>query len=484
MEKVIQNCEQKFGVELALDVCLQMLGELFQLNTSQMPGSDGNGRNGTEIGRCADEKGASPFAHNRDHFDGPCTALELWTLRFVFPLLQFLCLGGNLLNLLVYSFPYFGDNSSVHLLRAKAVANLFFVQCRLLEVLHAWVPLQSRLEWLYWHSRPWMITMGNLNGTISTWMTMFISLQTMICVLWPFSFRIWCGPRPTLCCLVGSVFCAAGIHSLFLITHEVVPVPTLQFESALPSVVPSFACFRIATTFRMRLSNAIWASSLERPYYWVQMSATIVLPILVMMVCTALVVSRFTLKPQLGQSFSQRRKCVIRLTVATTVSHLLLEGPAALGYAFFALRGASMPDQREWMCALTASNNVLSALNATIPFFLFLFCSAQFRQMSVLGIKSRISAPGRAMKICADDGPSLCVAAVTQQRHSENGMIGRSNRTRQLSFGGFPVIAEEEEEGHDKRHSLTPKERNGGRGSVSETTTALLTRGGGADPLL
>lgn len=124
----------------------------------------------------------------------------------------------------------------------------------------------------------------------------FCQIKTMVCVLWPFSFRIWCGPRPTLCCLVGSVFCAAGIHSLFLITHEVVPVPTLQFESALPSVVPSFACFRIATTFRMRLSNAIWASSLERPYYWVQMSATIVLPIMVMMVCTALVVSRFTLK--------------------------------------------------------------------------------------------------------------------------------------------------------------------------------------------
>lgn len=123
---------------------------------------------------------SSPFTHNRDHFDGPCTALELWTLRFVFPLLQFLCLGGNLLNLLVYSFPYFGDNSSVHLLRAKAVANLFFVQCRLLEVLHAWVPLQSRLEWLYWHSRPWMITMGNLNGTISTWQAFGLCLTIVL----------------------------------------------------------------------------------------------------------------------------------------------------------------------------------------------------------------------------------------------------------------------------------------------------------------
>lgn len=38
----------------------------------------------------------------------------------------------------------------------------------------------------------------------------------------------------------------------------------------------------------------------------------------------------YLLQPQLGQAFSQRRKCVIRLTVATTGSHLLLEGPATI----------------------------------------------------------------------------------------------------------------------------------------------------------
>uniref|UniRef100_A0A914GYB4 G-protein coupled receptors family 1 profile domain-containing protein n=1 Tax=Globodera rostochiensis TaxID=31243 RepID=A0A914GYB4_GLORO len=453
---------------LALEACLQMLGELFQLKDAVwVPGNAGSGANGTGIGRCPGDWGerasSLPVAHNREHFAGPCTALELWTLRFVFPLLQLLCLGGNLFNLLVYSLPYFGDNSF----------------CRLLEVLHAWLPLQSNLEWLYWHSRPWMITVSNLNGTISTWMTMFISLQTMVCVLRPFAFRRWCGRRPTLCCLIGSVLCAAGIHSLFLVSHEVVSVPTLQLNSAQPSAV----CFRIVTTFRMRLYNAVWAPALERPYYLVQMSATIVLPTLVMMACTALVVSRF-IKPQLGQSFSQRRKCVIRLTVATTVSHLLLEGPAALGYGFFALRGASMPDQREWMCALTAANNVLSALNATIPFFLFFLCSSQFRRMFTVCIQTRTFALGRSLKVSADDVLSQCAAGnhrgPTPSR-KENERIERSNRPRQLSFGGFPVV---EEEGQDKVHTLlsTPRVWSGGRGS--ETITPLLMGAGGGDTLL
>jgi hypothetical protein len=44
----------------------------------------------------------------------------------------------------------------------------------------------------------------------------------------------------------------------------------------------------------------------------------------------------------LGESFSQRRRCVIRLTVATTLSHLLLEGPALATFAAAALKGTAM----------------------------------------------------------------------------------------------------------------------------------------------
>uniref|UniRef100_A0A914RZ95 Protein RFT1 homolog n=1 Tax=Parascaris equorum TaxID=6256 RepID=A0A914RZ95_PAREQ len=51
------------------------------------------------------------------------------------PLLQLLCLSGNVLNLLIYLLPYFDGSSSVHFLRAKAIANLVFVESRLFELL-------------------------------------------------------------------------------------------------------------------------------------------------------------------------------------------------------------------------------------------------------------------------------------------------------------------------------------------------------------
>uniref|UniRef100_A0A914RZS1 Uncharacterized protein n=1 Tax=Parascaris equorum TaxID=6256 RepID=A0A914RZS1_PAREQ len=44
---------------------------------------------------------------------------------------------------------------------------------------------------------------------------------------------------------------------------------------------------------------------------------------------------------ELGEAFSQRRKCVIRMTVATTLSHLLLEGPACS----YCITNICCPDQ-------------------------------------------------------------------------------------------------------------------------------------------
>lgn len=399
---LLPSCAEKFGTALALEQCLRFLAELFRLEeqflldavaidsgaTSAGLQQHGNNNHSTttttpSLERCPiemDQQMGPAIVHNRQHFHGPCTSMELFCLRFLFPLLQLLSLGGNVFNLLVYRLPYFGGSSAVHFLRAKALANLLFVQSRLLESLHAWMPLNAHLEWLYWYSRPWLITLGNLNGTIATWMTLLVCIETVVCVLWPFALRRLFSSRCTYGCLIGSISMAAAIHSLFLLTHDVVPDPSTLVLVSSSSDQQHF-CFRIAHSFRMRPSRR-WAPLLERPYYWVQMTLTIVLPTLAMLLCSALIVSRFTLKPQLGQAFSQRRKCVIRLTVATATSHLLLEGPGMLCYMFFAIRGADVQGQAGWVCLLSAANNFLSALNASIPCFLFLLCSSQFRHMS------------------------------------------------------------------------------------------------------
>lgn len=118
--------------------------------------------------------------HNPE-LDSACGRVETTIAQYVLPILQLLCLFGNIINLLIYRLPYFDGSSSVHFLRAKALANLIFVQCRIFEVIHAWtVQAIPDFEGLYWNSRPFMITVANISGTISTWFVLFLNSNNVI----------------------------------------------------------------------------------------------------------------------------------------------------------------------------------------------------------------------------------------------------------------------------------------------------------------
>lgn len=92
---------------------------------------------------------------------------------------------------------------------------------------------------------------------------------------------------------------------------------------------------------------------------------------------------------ELGEAFSQRRKCVIRMTVATTLSYLLLEGPALLTFGAVAVKGAGSEKHNMNICILNHANNLLSIVNATIPFFVFLACNQQFRHMTFIYLRAQ-----------------------------------------------------------------------------------------------
>ena len=77
------------------------------------------------------------------------------------------------------------------------------------------------------------------------------------------------------------------------------------------------------------------------------------------------------------------------MTVTTTLSHLLLEGPALLTFGAAALKGAGSEKHNTTMCILNHANNLLSVVNATIPFFVFLACNQQFRHMTLVYLRAQ-----------------------------------------------------------------------------------------------
>ncbi|KAI1724545.1 hypothetical protein Ddc_05787 [Ditylenchus destructor] len=388
-ERLVQKCVDRFGVQsLGIGECYELLSSILQLEMSGI--------------RPCSLPHTPPHTMHSSDFHSECGNVERQISSYAIPILQVLCLFGNVLNLLVYRLPYFHGSSAVYFLRAKAIANLIFVESRVLEVIHAWMPTaDANVEFLYWRSRPLIISIANISGTLSTWVTLFITIETAMCVISPFRFRQYCTRRTTMVLLICTFLASASLHLIFFSTHRVLPKLSLQTyfpTSPIAPHVPHYfrhhqtrqnasdsseqdnqACWFLGLSYSMQPIAALLTNqSYEKIYYWLQMLCSIVVPTLAMLVCSLLIITRFTIK-----AFSQRRKCVIRMTCATTLCHLLFEGPALVTFGAVALKGASSHHHDSNICIINHANNLLSVFNATIPFFVFVGCNQQFRKMSL-----------------------------------------------------------------------------------------------------
>ncbi|VBB29372.1 unnamed protein product [Acanthocheilonema viteae] len=363
--RLLHRCEIAFGQKMQLSDCLNNLATLVAFEKQG-------------IQQCSANLSLPQYIHNSG-YDNTCGKVERQINQFAMPLLQLLCLSGNILNLLIYRLPYFQGSTSVHFLKVKAYANLVFVEFRIFEVIHAWnLNADPSFETFYWYTKPFVITIASISGTVSTWMTLVITVETVLCVLLPFHFRQICTKRISLIILFGFVLCSIFLHIPFIFIQTVISSPILkELENQQHNREPFY-------------------KYIQKTYYWLQITLSILIPNIAMLACSILIVMQFSFKNH-GESFSQRRKCVIRMTVATTLSHLLLEGPALLTFAAVARKGADSSDHDNNICILAHGNNLLSVINAATPFFVFLAFNEQFRRMSLVFIQVHF-VPQRFMK--------------------------------------------------------------------------------------
>lgn len=153
--KMTQTCFEMIGMNLSIADCFGLLTKLLSNNTIQPcpPPHD-------------------EIAVHVSDFLSECGLVERRVHQVAVPFMVLMCIIGNVLNLLIYSLPYFSGSSAVHFLQGKALANLLFVTSRLMEIIHAWTPLNNpdaNLEYAYWSSKPYIITVANICGTLSTW---------------------------------------------------------------------------------------------------------------------------------------------------------------------------------------------------------------------------------------------------------------------------------------------------------------------------
>uniref|UniRef100_A0A8R1DZ36 G_PROTEIN_RECEP_F1_2 domain-containing protein n=1 Tax=Caenorhabditis japonica TaxID=281687 RepID=A0A8R1DZ36_CAEJA len=324
---IIQMCVKRFDKVLDPMNCVKAYAAIENL---EMRG----------VHKCTDQYRLPEYRHIMNFTSG-CDLVELTYLKYAVPPLMALCFMGNLLNVLIYGLPYFEGSSSVHFLRAKAIANMVFMFSRIFEVMHASsIYTSSWLEPLFWKSRPYMMTISNVSGTMSTWLTLMVTMETVMCIMTPFIFRKYCTKRMTWIVLVLSFFAASLLHVAIVIVTDVQEIIQVK-EYSHNFKMEGSVCWFIQSVFRVR--NNPNYEIYRRFYATTTMAVSIVIPTIAMLVCTLLIIKKFTLK-NLGATFSQRRKCVIRMTVATTATHLFFEGPATLTHSASAIQKETIVD--------------------------------------------------------------------------------------------------------------------------------------------
>lgn len=194
-----------------------------------------------------------------------------------------------------------------------------------------------------------------------------ITLETYFCIAFPMHFRKWAKKEKVFMLIIGLII-FDGLHHMALPILRV----TVKFGVCLDSL----------NMYTMITKNGTFYIFYEKVYFYINSVAVIVLPNLLMILLSFLIA--FQLKNKnMGQNFSQRRRCVVRITITTTVCYIILETPNLIMFFTAAIRGSAI-ENNESLCFVSVVTNFLAMLNSVVPFFVYVSFNGTFRELLIL----------------------------------------------------------------------------------------------------
>ncbi len=213
-----------------------------------------------------------------------------------------------------------------------------------------------------------------------------MTIATVVCIFKPLAYNVYITRSFVKWTIVITTILALNLNIILPVVHKV----GLN-KSSRPS--DQRYCRQLVTFYSVTLRSHFMFRYLESAYYFAHSATVIVVPIALMSISTVLICRKYRVSRELGTGVaSARKRTVLRITFVTTLCHLIFEGPALCVFAMAAIRGSRASRHEDIFCLLHVVTNFLSAVNATIPFFLFLCCNQQFRREATLLFNS--SFPG------------------------------------------------------------------------------------------
>lgn len=230
---------------------------------------------------------------------------------------------------------------------------------------------------------------------------MVVTLERYAHIAYPIRTKRWSTLANVHLCILLCLIVSAALHLIYPVNRRVTPI-----------LCASDGEFR----FQVRQFSELY----DQVYNYVSSVSVILLPPVILIVLTGLINYELFCRRRISTQLAaaEQKRCVTRLTLATTICFLVLESPQSLIFTVAAINGsANLNSQYKMISSIT---NIISMVNTTLPFFVYLACSHRFRQ------------------IC-----TLLWCKRCQSLSAEDIRVLKSNNSRNLSLSYAPVVVAE-----------------------------------------
>uniref|UniRef100_A0A914UZZ4 G-protein coupled receptors family 1 profile domain-containing protein n=1 Tax=Plectus sambesii TaxID=2011161 RepID=A0A914UZZ4_9BILA len=283
----------------------------------------------------------------------------------VFWLMLLLCLLGNCMNLIIYHTQQMRRFMAIQMLSAKAHMNTLYMLCLLPHALRAsfdWAQ-SGTIDALFWYSWPYQIYLVNVFGCCAMWLTVLMTIERYLSVVFPIESKIWCNQSN-----LHKAYWVIGLSAL-----------ALQLIYPLNRVIRPLDCRNGYVVFQIVTRPGMAFAMYEKLYTWLNLLLVIVIPLMLLVYMSAAIAWHLLVLGSANQHhFTMQKRCVTRITLVSTVLQLICETPAVPIFVLAALYDSSVV-HNPTICVWHTAVYFMAFSNASLSFFVYLIFSERFR---------------------------------------------------------------------------------------------------------
>ncbi|CEF60570.1 G protein-coupled receptor, rhodopsin-like family and GPCR, rhodopsin-like, 7TM domain-containing protein [Strongyloides ratti] len=288
-----------------------------------------------------------------------------------------IALVGNITNILIYSSDQIRKYITIKLLRSKLVLNtitLILLLPHTLRILEIWEK-GSIIDYYYYIFWPLELFFVNLFGFCATWITVFMAAECIMTSFTPgYSKILWTKKNVILSYIVLII-----LGTLMAIIYPLNRRVIFNVENGKTKVIIS-------------TSDYIIISKIEKVHTIINLVITIIIPLVLLILLTVILFYRFVFlrKTKTGVilKFTNEKKCVVKISLLTTILFILSEIPSIPIFINSYTKGSHVVNNDTTMCRWLSFSHFCGICNSSLSFIIYFIFSKRFRTSLVNVVKS------------------------------------------------------------------------------------------------